>query len=239
MQAVAVSLGAKRWVSVGHDWGSFLACRATLRFPESVAAAFSLSIPYLPFWPNPVGGATEEYYKDKFFYVRYFQDIGVAEAELERDPRDSLNRIFYSMSGDAPMGDWAKPRPRDSALLAGLAEPPAGPLSFMSDAELDVYAEQYRNGGFFGPLSWYRNFELNAEHARAYGDQVIHQPFGYLTGDKEIAATPDALEQQRRLCPDLRCEVILPGAGHWIQQERPEEVGATLVGFLDGVRDRL
>jgi pimeloyl-ACP methyl ester carboxylesterase len=111
----------------------------------------------------------------------------------------------------------------------------------MSDAELADYAAAFEAGGFQGPLNWYRNFPRNAADARAYGDNVIHQPVGFLAGDREmvLAMLPGQLENLREKCADLRMEVSLPGAGHWVQQERPAEVNAALVAFLDQIRDRL
>jgi pimeloyl-ACP methyl ester carboxylesterase len=241
MAAVAGALGAKRWVAVGHDWGAPAAWRSAQRFPEAVAAVFSLSVPHQR--PSPVSAAAgfDIRYPDRFFYARYFQAAGPAEAELERDPRAALKKMFFALSGDAPASEWIKLRPRDAALLAQLVDPPPGPLSFMSDAELDLYADAYARGGFFGPLSWYRNMDANAEQGRAYPGARITQPAGFLAGEKEIvlAMSPGGLAEQRELCDDLRVEKILPGAGHWIQQERPAEVSAALISFLDGVRDRL
>jgi pimeloyl-ACP methyl ester carboxylesterase len=241
MAAIASELGARRWVSVGHDWGSAIAWRCALRFPDQVAAVFSLSIPHLKASELSMAEALELGYPGRFNYIRYFQQIGAPEAELARDPRDALKCMYFALSGDAPFAEWVKVRPIDSPLLLGLAEPPPGPLSFMSDAVLDQYAEQFRRGGFFGPVSWYRNFDVNDAQARTYGDQHIRQPSGFLCGDKEIALAivPGGLEGQRLLCDDLRYEVVLPGAGHWIQQERPAEVTATLLKFLNDVRSTL
>jgi pimeloyl-ACP methyl ester carboxylesterase len=47
-----------------------------------------------------------------------------------------------------------------------------------------------------------------------------------------LAMFPGQLENMRRLCADLRVEVSVPGAGHWVQQEAPAAVNAALVGFL-------
>jgi pimeloyl-ACP methyl ester carboxylesterase len=241
MAAIAAELGAERWIAVGHDWGSAVAWRTAIRFPDQVAAVFSLSIPHLPAPDQPIASGFDIAFPNLFYYIRYFQEIGPPEAELERDPRDALKRMYYVLSGDAPFAEWVKPRPIDSPLLTGLAEPSEGPLSFMSDAVLDQYAEQFKKGGFFGPISWYRNFDASYAQARAYRDQRIRQPAGFLCGDKEIALAmvPGALDHQRALCDDLRCETILPGAGHWIQQERPTEVTDALLEFLNGVRASL
>jgi pimeloyl-ACP methyl ester carboxylesterase len=238
MAAIAEHLGARRWVSVGHDWGSPVAWRTALRFPDRVAGVFSLSVPHREAPNFTAAEGFELGYPDRFYYMRYFQEIGVAEAELERDPREALKRVYFALSGDAPLNEWIKHRPKDSRFLTGLMEPPPGPLSFMTDLELDAYAEQFRKGGFFGPLSWYRNLDVNNAQARAYGNQHIHQPVGFLSGDKEVVLVmmPDGIEHQRELCTDIRSETILPGAGHWIQQERPAEVTAALIGFLDGIK---
>lgn len=234
MSALAGHLGARTWVAVGHDWGSPVAFRCALRFPDAVRGVFSLSVPHVPTPPEGVRFTTNAMYPDRFYYVRYFQQKGVPETELDADPRAALKRIFFALSGDAPGDCWIAHRPADDPLLPGLPDPPEGPLSFMSDAELDAYARAYRDGGFRATLNWYRNLDANAAQGRAYGAQRIRQPAGFLCGDKEIllSLAPGGLDRQRSLCDDLRCETILPDAGHWIQQERPEEVNAALIAFL-------
>lgn len=237
MAAVARALGAERWVAVGHDWGAPVAWRCALRFPDAVAGVFCLSVPHTPGSPVAFAEGSERGYPDRFYYVRYFQQPGVAEAELEADPLTALRTIFFALSGDAPNGEWAKPRPRDSRLLPGLAAPSDGPLSFMDDAEMAAYASAYQRSGFAGSLNWYRNIDRNAQQARSHGEQRIRQPAGFLCGEKEIVLhfAPRGLELQRALCDDLRTEIVLPGAGHWIQQERPAEVNAALLAFLGGL----
>jgi pimeloyl-ACP methyl ester carboxylesterase len=237
MAAIAATLQADKWVAVGHDWGSPVAWRCALRFPEQVVAVFSLSVPY--FGPPPPGAEAtfDAGWPDGFFYVRYFQQVGPPEAELESDVRSALEHIYFALSGEAPQSEWIKPRPRTSRLRDDLAAPPPGPLPFMPDEILDQYAAAFKAGGFFGPISWYRNLAANATQAASYGEGRIEQPSGFLCGDKEIvlAMQPGSIERQRPLLGDLRVETILPGAGHWIQQERPAEVTSALLGFLDQV----
>ena len=242
MKAIADHFGAKRWVAVGHDWGAPVAWRCALRFPDAVAAVFCLSVPHSGPSPAPFFDIIEHLYPDRFFYMRYFQEEGVAEAEFEgSDWAQSLKRVYYSASGEGVANRSGRHVPRDSTMLASVDDPPPGPLSFMSDEELQAYAAAFRAGGFRGPLSWYRNFNRNAADARAYGDNIVRQPAGFLAGDREMVLRmlPNQLENLRRMCADLRVEVSLPGAGHWVQQERPDAVNQALIGFLDGVRDRL
>lgn len=238
--AIADALGERTWVSVGYDWGSPVAWRTAQRFPDRVRAVFSLGVPHR--LPSPVSAHEwfDSAYPDRFYYMRYFEQVGPAEQELGRDARDSLKRIFHALSGDAPFGEWLKPRPLDAPLLPGLMSPPEGPLSFMSDAELDAHAEPFARNGFYGSLCWYRNWDANEAQARAYGDQTIRQPSGFLCGDREIVLLmfDRGLETQRTLCPDLRMERMLPGCGHWTPAERPAEVTAALLEFLSDVADR-
>lgn len=234
MAALARALGAERWISVGHDWGSPVAWRCAMRFPEQVAAVFSFSVPHRPATEFTAHQWFDTAYANRFYYMRYFEPVGPAELELDRDPRDSLKRIYFSLSGDSPLFDWTSERPIDDPVLKGLAPPPEGPLSFMTDEDLDAYADAFAKGSFHGPLNWYRNWDKNEEQARAYGDQKIRQPAGLVLGDREIvlAMFPGCVEAQREMCLDLRMERIIPGAGHWIQQERPAETTAALLEFL-------
>src|SRR5262245_21177738 len=165
MAAIAGSLGAKRWVAVGHDWGAGVAWRCALRHRDQVAALFGMSVPYVAPPPDVAGVTTtailDRLYPDSFIYPRYFRQVGPPEAELERDVRGALRQALFSMSGDAPAGDWLTPRPLESAVLDGLTAPGDGPLGFMPDDTLDEYVAAFEKGGFFGPLSWYRNDEAN------------------------------------------------------------------------------
>jgi pimeloyl-ACP methyl ester carboxylesterase len=235
MQGIATTLGAEPWVAVGHDWGAPVAWRCALRFGAAVRGVFALSVPHSAPPPIPFFDIVEAVYPDRFFYMRYFQAPGVAEAEFEaHDWAASLKRIFYSASGEGVAARSDRIVPRDSTMLESMDHPPAEPLPFMPDTELAAYAAAFRAGGFSGPLNWYRNFPRNAADAHAYGDQVIRQPAGFLAGDREVvlAMFPGQLENMRRLCADLRVEVSVPGAGHWVQQEAPAAVNAALVGFL-------
>jgi pimeloyl-ACP methyl ester carboxylesterase len=240
MAAIADALGHERWVSVGHDWGASIAYRTGLRFRDRTAAVVGVGVPYRPAPAEPLTDFSSAG-SDDFSYLRYFQEVGIVERELEQDVRAALKQIYFLASGDAPKDEWIKPRPGDSKLLEGLAEPPPGPLSFITDEELDVYAEAFEAGGFFGPVSWYRNFVADFHEMHAYGDPRIHQPSGFICGELEVALSmfPEMLDIQREHLTDRRFETILPGTGHWTQQERPEEFNRTLIDFLAEIRPQL
>jgi len=240
MAAIAASLGAARWAAVGHDWGAPAAWRCALRFPQAVAGVFCLSVPHSRPPPAPFLQIIDMLYPDQFFYIRYFQTPGVAEAEFaQADMAAALKRVFYMGSGEGVAARSGRHVPRGSTMLASMDDPPAEPLSFMSDEELHAYASAFEAGGMRGPLNWYRNFDRNAADARAYGDNIVRQPSGFLAGERELvlAMLPGQLENMRQATADLRIEKLLPGAGHWIQQERPQETNETLIGFLRRLED--
>jgi pimeloyl-ACP methyl ester carboxylesterase len=240
MQCIAAALGAARWVAVGHDWGAPAAWRCALRFPDHVAGVFCLSVPHSRPPPAPFLHIIDMLYPDQFFYIRYFQTPGIAEAEFaQADMAAALKRVFYMGSGEGVAARAVRHVPRNASFLASMDDPPPGPLNFMSNEELAQYASAFEAGGMQGPLNWYRNFDRNAADARAYGDNVIRQPAGFLAGDRELvlAMLPGQLENMRAATADLRMEISVPGAGHWIAQERPDATNRALIAFLRGLED--
>jgi pimeloyl-ACP methyl ester carboxylesterase len=236
--AVADALGAERFVVVGHDWGAIAAWRCALYHPHRVAAVFGMSVPHTAPPPVSLLALIDKLYPDRFFYIRYFQDVGVGEAELAAaDTAAALKRIFYGGSGPGMLARAVRQVPRDSRLLDSWAAAPDGELPFLPDAELALYAAAFDAGGWRGPLNWYRNLDRNAEDARALGDSVIRQPAGFLAGEFEpvLMFWPGQLENMRAHCADLRVEARPPAAGHWIQQEAPGETNSALLGFLGGI----
>ncbi len=121
MQAVATSLGAQSWVAVGHDWGAPAAWRCALRFPDSVAGVFGMSVPHAGAPKVDFMAVVDALYPDRFFYIRYFQDIGVAEAELAAvDLPKALKQIYWSASGEGVRHRSGRHVPRDAQADAKL-----------------------------------------------------------------------------------------------------------------------
>ena len=65
----------------------------------------------------------------------------------------------------------------------------------------------------------------------------ITQPALFVGGEKDgvIAMNPTGIETMKTLCDDCAGSTLLPGAGHWTQQERPAETNAALIEFLKGL----
>jgi pimeloyl-ACP methyl ester carboxylesterase len=230
--------GQEQAILIGHDWGAPICWNTAALHPDRVTAVAGLSVPYSRRGPAPPMAFWNAVYAGKFFYQRYFQAEGVAEAELERDVRRSLRKIYYSISGDAASYDnWLTGR-EDGGLLELLTDPEVFP-NWMTAADLDYFVDQFSAGGFRGPLNRYRNQDRDCEMLPQMGRARITQPACFIAGSKDMVrnfvpghdlyATPDAM------CDDLRIAEIIEGKGHWIQQEAPEQVNAHLLRFLSGL----
>jgi pimeloyl-ACP methyl ester carboxylesterase len=184
---------------------------------------------------------------DAQFYQLYFQEPGVAEAEFEKDPRLTLRAMLYGGSGEGVATIRAMAANSGRALGIGMVPRVGGwlpsiapPLpSWLSEADLDVYAEEFARSGFRGSLNYYRNIDRNWELMAAFDGTKVTVPALYIAGDHDmVVAFPGASEQisnMKQVVPLLRDVQMLPGCGHWTQQERPAEVSAAIIEFLRGL----
>jgi pimeloyl-ACP methyl ester carboxylesterase len=232
-------LGEKQAILIGHDWGAPIVWNTSLFFPEKVRAVAGLSVPYTGRGPAPRLELFRNIYKDRFFYQIYFQEVGVAEKELEADVRTSLRKIYYWISGDGMKAGVKAKKPVDAKLLDGLIDPDPLP-AWLTPEEIDYYVGEFERGGFRGPLNRYRTSALDFDQQAAIADRRIEQPAAFIAGslDPVLAFVPgvDLVAVMREKVADLRLVRIIDGAGHWIQQERPAEVNTALLEFLNGLR---
>jgi pimeloyl-ACP methyl ester carboxylesterase len=234
MVGVLDALGEKTAVIVGHDWGAPVAWNAALLRPDRFRAVAALSVPYPQRGPIQPTRALAHMAAGRFMYMLYFQTPGVAEAELERDPRDTIRRVLYSGCGDLPPErGWRVTSPDRSRFLEGLENPAVLP-SWLTEADVDVYAGEFRRTGFRGGLNWYRNLDRTWELMAPWTGATVTVPALFVAGDRDMVITMarTALDRMPETVPNLRQSVILPGCGHWTQQERPAEVNALLLEFL-------
>ena len=233
--------GADDAVFVGHDWGSMVVWEAARHRPDRVRAVVGVSVPYVE-WPGPPVQLMKMVYTDRFFYILYFQQVGPPEAELGADARRTRSHVLYGASGEATAGremPTELPPMEGTGFLTMMSEPPPlpyrGPEGPWLDADdLDVYAAEFSHSGFFGPVSWYRNLDANAARANGLGADRLTMPSYFITGDVDVVRLmdPSGPERMRNLLPDYRGETIIPGSGHWVQQETPAAFNDALLGFL-------
>lgn len=219
-------VGAQRAVLVGHDWGSPVVTNFPLYHPDRVSAVAALSVPPIPRASAPPTQIWRAIFGDNFFYILYFQEPGVADAALNADVRSSLQRMVALEGFGGPVDE--------------MTEQPLPPLpDWLSTEEFDEYVRAFEVTGFTGPLNWYRNFDRNWEltdpAAGGLAAHTITVPLLFLAGsaDPVLGFTPR--DRVTEVATGGYREVLLDGAGHWLQQERPDEVNAVLLEFLGGL----
>jgi pimeloyl-ACP methyl ester carboxylesterase len=235
------ALGEERATIVGHDWGASVAWHCALLRPDIFRAVALLSVPYLRrSWADirPTDAMRLMAGKDHFYQL-YFQEPGIAEEELEADVGKTMRMFLYSASGDPPPEKrWRFLFGESEKLLDSGGLPETLP-AWLTEHDIDVFTGEFERTGFRGGLNWYRNLDRMRELTRFLNGAKLRQPSLFVTGEVDAVLTMyrehfDALEETM---PNLRKKVVLPGAGHWIQQERPAAVNELLVEFLVGAQD--
>lgn len=233
------ALEVKSAAVVGHDWGAPVAWNAALLRPDRFRAVAALSVPFRPrasARPTTLMPQTPEL----LFYQLYFQQPGV-EAEFERDVRRTLRAFFAGASGEAFDGV--------NTAFNGMVSRSAGLFSAFRDdlplpawvtAEvLDHYVSEFTRTGFGGGLNWYRNIDRSWELSAPFHGLQVTVPALFIAGERDpvmrFPGSAQTLAQMPRAVPGLRGSLLLPGCGHWTQQERPSEVNDALIGFLRGI----
>jgi pimeloyl-ACP methyl ester carboxylesterase len=233
--AIIDRLGGGKAIVFGHDWGAPISWTTAQLHPGRVSAVALLSIPYVPLGGMSFIDMMQALYHDRFFYQLYFQREGVAEAELEADPRTALRKIYFAWSGSAPAGLWSARKPPDAKLLDGLIDPHSLP-AWMTEHDLDVYVEAFRAGGFRGPLNRYRAQDIDYAELKELIGKPLTQPSCFIAGDRDpmrsLIPGMDLYADPGVGCTDFRGSTILPGIGHWVQQEAPDETNAAMERFL-------
>ena len=232
------SLGHERAVFVGHDFGAPVAWTVALRHRARVSGLVLLAVPYAPDrFPLRPSELYASMARKHFLHIHYFQEPGVADRELDADPRGFLHQLFYALSGAYRYLDiWQHPSD-GNGYLDVLPEAPPLPWSWLTEDEFDHYVEVFTRTGFTGGLNWYRAYDANWERSRNLAGADIEVPTLFVAGAHDPVLTmsgAQALDRMRDTVPDLRGLHLVEGAGHFVQQERPEEVNELLLTFVAG-----
>ncbi|WP_324786834.1 alpha/beta hydrolase [Streptomyces sp. H51] len=237
--AVVRSLGEETAVIVGHDWGAGIAAHSALLGPDVFRAVALLSVPYTP----PGGPRPSEVFArmggDEELYVSYFQEPGRAEAEIEPDVRGWLAGFYAAFSGDTMPAPGA-PDPHFVSRGGRLRDRfPAGRLpAWLGEHGLDFYAGEFERTGMRGALNRYRNMDRDWEDLADFHGKPLTQPSLFVGGALDASTTwlAEAIDAYPTTLPGLVSSHILDGCGHWIQQERPEQVNDLLTAWLTTLR---
>lgn len=224
-------VGADTAALVGHDFGAVVAWGAPLLAPERFTAIAGLSLPPVPRPSVPTTQAFRRVFADRFMYILYFQDEGPADAELDRDPATTFRRLFALTTAGQEMVGKAGPE----GFLDRIPEP-GGIPDWISQEDFDVYVDEFTRGGFTAPLNWYRCFDLNWELTADTPAPTITVPSLFIGGSEDATLAYTPRDRAREVVTGDYREVMIDGAGHWLTEERPDEVSRVLLDFLTPLR---
>ncbi len=224
------ALGEETATIVGHDWGAPVAWNAALLRPDRFPAVVGMSVPYGPRGDFLPTAGLKAAFGDNFFYILYFQEPGKAEAEFEANVELTMSTLMRAASGDAEATPMPT-KPKSAKFFDGIPGPGALP-SWLTQADLDYFVGEFKRSGFRGGLNWYRNIDRNFELMAAWRGAKVTVPALFITGEKDVVRTFAPETTIRENVPNLKDLILIPGAGHWVQQERPAEVNAALIKFL-------
>ncbi len=233
--ALVTALGERQAVLVGHDWGAPIVWNSALLRPDLFRGVAGLSVPYNPRGNRKPSEVFRGFGGKDEFYIEYFQEPGRAEAEIEEDVRGWLLGFYYGASGD--IGERAQNLslvPRGARMRDRFTIPDELP-SWLTKDDLDFYAAEFERTGFRGGLNRYRNVDRDWEDLAAFHLAPIRVPALFVGGERDGPTRwgGPAIERFSDNLPLLTRSVIVPGCGHWIQQERAVETNRLLVEFLE------
>jgi len=232
--ALLDDVGEERAVFVGHDWGAILVWQLALLAPERVDGVVGMSVPFMPRAPMPPTQLLRQVLGDSWFYVLYFQEPGVADADLGRDPTTTMRRLLGATAREGEQMDPSVLAPDGRGFVDRIPEPDRLP-DWLTQGELDHYVAEFSRTGFTGPINWYRNFDRNWELTPQLADAQVEVPSLFIGGalDPVLLMSPPALGEP--FLRDHRGTVLVEGAGHWVQQQSPDAVNAALLDFVNGL----
>jgi pimeloyl-ACP methyl ester carboxylesterase len=237
--AVAKALDPNPVILFGHDWGAPIVHNTGLLYPELIRGIAGLSVPFTPWSENSLLAVMQSVYEGRFFYISYFQQPSTPEKEAEADVAVTLRKIYYSMSGNSPVGDWLKPKSLDDGLLDHLVDPEPFP-DWLSARDLEVYINAFESGGFTGPFNRYRALEMDNVDFSEYRDVHLSMPTCFIAGEvdavRDYVPGVDGYADPGVGCDDFRGSTLISGVGHWVQQEAPGGTNRALLHFLEGLK---
>jgi len=237
---------------VGHDFGSPLAAYCALTRPDVFRSVVLMSAPF----GGPPAKPTDPSIHDELAKLgRKHYQWYYSTPRADEDMRHCSLRAYYHVkSADWPgnnpyaLRSWSAPElaklPTYYVMkleenMAQTVAPylPPGQAPWLTDDELRVYIEAFESNGFQGGLNWYRcvTDAMLSAPTRALAGRSIDVPSLYIAGaaDWGVYQKPGDFERmQSTVCTRMKGCHLVPGAGHWVQQEQPERTAALLLKFF-------
>ncbi|KAJ1292851.1 hypothetical protein BS78_01G021800 [Paspalum vaginatum] len=222
---------------VGHDWGAIIAWYLCLFRPDRVTALVNTSVAFMRrifirSGDDPV--KTTDFFNRTYgptYYICRFQEPGVAEQQFSpANARRLMRQILcnrFTSGGSSQPEQPAVAAEEEEALPAWLTE-----------ADVDHFASEFERTGFTGAINYYRNMDRNWELAAPWADAKVRVPTRFIVGDGDLTYHYPGIQDYihkggfKADVPMLEDVVVVPGAGHFVQQERADEVSDHIFDFI-------
>jgi soluble epoxide hydrolase/lipid-phosphate phosphatase len=232
--ALMDQLQLKQAVIVGHDWGSAVAWNMALHHAARVRAVGGINATGVIHVQMPVSALEVMCASPGIWdYQLYFQEPGVAEAELEEDMTRFVKLMFRSSDPRDQydiLRDFGSARERGGILVGFPLDPKPSVMLTADDVEYIV--QQHRQTGMRGALNWYRVHDENFAWGKAVIGKKIEQPALVVTAGRDPVMTPDLTQGMEELAPNLTRHHI-EECSHWTQMEQPDLLSNILIDWLD------
>ncbi|KAF9622192.1 hypothetical protein IFM89_030050 [Coptis chinensis] len=251
--ALIDSLGIDQVFLVGHDWGAVIAWYFCLFRPDRIKALVNMSVTFRPRHPSrkPVESLRAMLGED--YYICRFQEPGVAEMEFASVGTAAMIKKFLTIRATGALRV-----PKETGFGGSFPAPDTLP-SWLSEEDINYYAKKFEEKGFTGGLNYYRALDLvyidayapntlnviegpiawrNWELTAAWTGVQVKVPVKFIVGDQDLTYTTPGVKEYihgggfKRDVPFLEELVVMEGVGHFINQEKPDEVTAHTYDFI-------
>lgn len=226
------ALGLGRVFLVGHDWGAYIAWYFCLFRPDRITALVNLSVCFHPRNPQRKPLETMRALLGDDYYICRFQEPGEAEEEFARVDTARLMAKFLTMRD---------PRPLIVPKEKGFGGSPDTPITlppWLSQEDIDYYADKFNKTGFTGGLNYYRVVDLNWELTAPWTGVQVKLPAKFIVGDLDLVyntlGAKDYIHKGgfKKDVPFLQEVVVMEGVGHFLNQEKPEVISSHIYDFI-------
>ncbi|XAR49159.1 Soluble epoxide hydrolase [Bertholletia excelsa] len=226
------SLGVDKVYLVAHDWGAFIGWYVCLFRPDKVKAYVSLTVPFRPRHPKLKPVETMRALFGEEYYICRFQNPGEIEAEIAKY---GTAKVLRKILSDRKPGPPCLPKdnPFGISTTTTIKLP-----SWLSEDDLKYYTSTFDRKGFTGGLNHYRALDLNWELTATWTGAQVKVPVMFIVGDRDMTYTTPGVKEYvhnggfKKDVPLLEETVVMEGVGHFINQERAEEISSLIHDFI-------
>ena len=232
-------LNKENAILIGHDWGAPICWTTAAYYKEKISGVIGLSVPFTKRGKVSSTRLWKKLYKNIFFYQNYFQKLDVPEKELEKDILVSLKKIYYWCSAEGYFDKIKTSKNLNSGLLENIPDP-KNKLKWLSEQSLKSMVYDFKQSGFRGSLNRYRAQEIDWLELKELSTLQVTPASLFIGGEydpvRNFIKGYDAYKNAGKYCTNFKGKYIIKNSGHWVQQEKPEEVNMIIKDFLQKLK---